>query len=368
MQISNFNAFYLKNKILNSKYSLKQTPILSEPAERVQTYRINAQRTRKYFFLYFLKFLFFIMCFSIATINGEDVTAISNISIYNANVLGRIALFNNESMAIITDIGRSQLHIIDINGNHLNSINPNGVLREPLGICSRVRENNVEEIFVYDFKAQAIFLFDSSFRLIKVIGSNMQNVQFISVDSENDSLYASHRKDNMVTIWNTITGQYWTKFDIIQPVHSKTSSDKLYVVSQAVNQIRNYYKRKVKGLMKGNLIYVISKFTLQILQTINFDDWLAPHSLHLSSDGYIYTLAYKFDKNGYYSKNRFLFVISLADNQIIRKIELNELDLFTDALYLNNKIIVCGVNDEDNVLRLIDFNHQSASMPITYYQ
>ena len=288
--------------------------------------------------------------------------AVRNIDIFNAKCLARSTLFNNDTMALITDIGTSQLHIIDINGNFLNSINPNGVLQEPIGICTRMRENGTEEIFVYDFKAQTVFLFDSSFRLMKQIGINMKNVQYISVDSESDCLYASHRKDDIVTVWKISTSHYWTKLDIEQPLHSKTCVDKLYIVSQVINELRNYDKRKVKGAMNGNIINLISKLTLQILHEIKFDDWLAPHSLHLSNEGNIYTIAWELDKKGHYSINRFLFVINSMNNHIIRKIELNDLDLFSDVLYLNNRIIVCGVNDKDNELRLIEFNGQQSMM------
>ena len=50
------------------------------------------------------------------------------------------------------------------------------------------------------------------------------------------------------------------------------------------------------------------------------------------------------------------FQINKENKQITKKIELKGIDDFWDVIYLNNKVIISGVNVKDNEIRTIEFH------------
>ena len=76
----------------------------------------------------------------------------------------RMPFFNKETNILATDWSKGKIHILVINCNYyIKSVNPNGCLKEPLGICVQVKENGEEIIFVSDDIAKKVFVFDSLF-------------------------------------------------------------------------------------------------------------------------------------------------------------------------------------------------------------
>ena len=115
-------------------------------------------------------------------------------------------------------------------------------------------------------------------------------------------------------------------------------------------------KRIVVKTKRDSYINVLDRFSLKIIHKIQFDDWFHPYSLHLSSDSNIYTIAWEFNKNELYSKNKFLFIIDSKNYEIQRKIELCDFQNFRDALYANNKLILCEVDGKWKELSIIEFD------------
>ena len=69
---------------------------------------------------------------------------------------------------MIADYKKGLLHVCALNGNLLKSINPDGCLQEPIGICVGTKNScNDERIYIYDSKAETVFLFNQDFKLIK---------------------------------------------------------------------------------------------------------------------------------------------------------------------------------------------------------
>ena len=264
-----------------------------------------------------------------------------------------MALFNRGSNILVTDAGKAYLHILDVNGVYIKSINPNFFLQEPIAIFVRSIENDDEEIYVSDFKAKTVFLFDSNFNYRRKIGQNLYNVQYLNIDS--DFLYISQPDDDVVTVWNLSNDEFKIKL-IEQPLHTFITENEIFIVSRADREV-DFDKKKLKKLFKGNYINIVNKLDLTTIHKIIFDDWFAPHTIHLTDDGKIYTLAYEFDKCGFYSENRFLFIMSSLNNnyQLIRKIELVGIGSISDAIYLENKIIICAANSKDDEIQVIEF-------------
>ena len=279
------------------------------------------------------------------------VKSVKKFEFANAQSLGRISVFLNGTAYLITDQTKCLIHIFDKHGKYQDSVNPNKCLKEPIGICVKPKDQTEEEIYVSDFKQETIFVFNINFELIKNIGEHLRNVQYISLDK--NVIIISHRKDDCVTLLNASNGQILSKMFIEQPVHSKANEDKIFIVSRFDGEF-DMKKLKCRKITKGNYINVIDKSNLHIIHKIQFDDWFAPHSLHLSTDSNIYTTAKVMDEKGHVSKSRYLMIIDSSYN-LRQKIKLNEIHEFSDALYLDNKVMLCAVNEFDNGMLHLDF-------------
>ena len=176
---------------------------------------------------------------------------------------------------------------------YIKSVNPNDCLTHPHGICVQVKENGDEVIFVSEIKAQKVFLFDSSLKLIKTIGNDLNDVKYISIDSKN--LYVSHYWIDIVSIFNYNDGKLITKLKIERPIHSTSDLNKLYIVSYFIGREGDHIK--VDIIKKGNYVNVISKLNFNIINKFQFDNWCCTRSIYLSNDGNIYTTAHELYNN-----------------------------------------------------------------------
>ena len=195
-------------------------------------------------------------------------------------------------------------------------------------------------------------MFDSKFKLIKSIGDDLNGAFDLSIYS--NSLLISEYWGDVLSIYNIQNGKVIKKIKVERPGQSTNDINNIYVVSHADFE---YYsnKRKLIKMIRGNSIIIISKSTLEITGKIQFNDWLFPDSIHSSNDQ-IYTIARELDDNSIWSENRFLFQINKENKQITKKIELKDINGFCYAIYLNNKVILCGVNDKENEIRTIEFH------------
>ncbi len=257
---------------------------------------------------------------------------------------------------MITDGGKGLLHICDLNGNLINSVNPKGILQDPRGLFVAKIDSD-EEIYVLDYNLGCIFLFNSKLKLIRKIGSNLKKAEYLSIDTDTDVIFISHTSKDSVSVWNKNSGQFLSKFEIETPLHSRLSKDRLFVVSWADSDYDKKMK-KVKSIKKGNFITIFDKTSLNKLYEIKFDNVVFLHSIYFSSDKVmnIYTIAYQIDENSVHSKNAYLYRIN-EKHEIKQTIELNDTLFFYDALYLENKIILCGLGLLKNKIRIIEFEN-----------
>ena len=196
-------------------------------------------------------------------------------------------------------------------------------------------------------------MFDSTFKFIKSIGDDLNGAYYLSIYS--NSLLISEFKGDVLSIYNIDNGKLIKKIKVECPEHSTNDINNIYVVSDADCEWDLNIRRKLIKIKKGNSIIIISKSTLEITGKIQFNDWLFPCSIHSSNDQ-IYTIAKELDDNSIWSENYFLFQINKENKQITKKIELKDINNFWDVIYLNNKVIISGVNVKDNEIRTIEFH------------
>ena len=139
-----------------------------------------------------------------------------------------MALFNKETNILITDPSKGLIHVCDLNGNILKSINPGGCLKGTFGFCVGIRKNGIEEIYVYDARARTVFVFNQDFKLIKKIGENLKKASFnLTIDYESDILYCLHRDKDVVTLWKVNDTKLIHELKIEQPYDLKISENKI---------------------------------------------------------------------------------------------------------------------------------------------
>jgi hypothetical protein len=285
-------------------------------------------------------------------INGEKIKSIQFVELSSDLKLDRMSLFKNGTKLILTDISKKCLHICDLNGKYIESVNPQNSLQLPLVLFVLKKIN--EEIYVYDGEIKTVFLFDSNFKLKYKIGNNLKNSNFMNIDTENgiNILYITHMFDNEITLWNTQNGTFITKISIDGPKDVKFNQNCLFVINQPEVKI-DWEINRIIEITKGNSISIIDKNSLEIKRKIQFSDFYLPNSLHLTTDIHIYTIAYKLD-NGLMSKNRHLFILDYEGN-ILKIFELKNISCFNDVIYLENKIIISGNSLNQNRLSIIQF-------------
>lgn len=266
-----------------------------------------------------------------------------SIELQATNLL-RMVLSKDKTCLFITDEMQSSIHISDLDGNFIDSINPEGLLNQPIGICLNSYKNN-DEIFVGDYYEHEIFVFDSNFKYIRKFGDeNLKNPQYLYCDTHANSgiLYVSDFQNNNITVWSIDDGSYIDIIELQEPFEIKFTTDMLFVSSPCSFDIDETIKNKVTRRTSGeDCIYVIDKFSFSIQNRIKLDNWLTVRILHIDSDLNLYITAYEIDENQIKSESKYLFTIDCND-QLVNKCLINDLQSYGDALLFETNLIICS--------------------------
>ncbi len=291
-------------------------------------------------------------------LNSSKIICYKTIRIPKCN-FGRMALFNNNTEIISADGINNRLNICDINGNLINTFNPDGILQNPMSICINDIDCDNIEIYIGDHVAHKIIVFDKNFKYLREFGNEILNVpEFLAIDKENfdNLIYVSDYRNDNITIWNLKSSKIADIVNIDSPFTIKVYDEKIFVVSPAqFEMFDNNTESKVfkfKKIIKGNnCVFILDKAKLKIIDTIKFDNWLTPSSLHIDSHLNMYTVAYEINKStGLISKFKSLYIVDKAGS-LIKKFELEDIQVTADMIVLDSELIF-SVNNE---IRIIQF-------------
>ena len=263
-----------------------------------------------------------------------------------------MSLFRNGTKLLVADTKKGFLHICDLNGNLLNTFNPQDLLKSPFALFVVPQSIEEEDVYIFDRHLKQVLVFNSSFHLIRQIGNALNTAYNLSVDASLSGNYSKHyllhRDYDEISVWRADTGQPLHLIKIESPNNIKFKSDKIFILS-LVDYKTDASMKRVSKIIKGNCIFVIEKIRFQIIQRIQYNDWFWPNSLYLASNTSICTIARELDAHGMWSNNNFLFVID-NNGKVLRKIELKNILFFSDAIFLEKKIILCGgiINSSDS--------------------
>lgn len=253
----------------------------------------------------------------------------------------------DENRLLLADISEGTLTIMDFEGNFLESFNPDGKLNDPLSTVI----NWKKEILVGDANQLKVNVFNEDFKYLREFGAGvLQMPNYLKFDVEQkDVLYISHYVNNKISIW--INECYIEEFEVESPLNIEINKEKLFVVSSVDFEVDNDTS-ELKTITRGlNCIFVFCKFSLNVIQTIQLDNWLNPEGIYLDQYMNIYTLAYELTDHQYVSKYRHLFMIDENGN-CIKKISFDGLKHMSEMIVVDNKIFCCG---GDNKVRAIEF-------------
>jgi hypothetical protein len=266
-----------------------------------------------------------------------------------------MTVFNNGTELALPDELNSLIHICDLNGNLINSINPDGLIDQPIGICVLSKDDGTEEIYIGDCSEHKIFVFDSNFTFKRNFGNESLKVpQYILVDGDdeiNKYIYASDYSNDEITVWNTENGELVDLIKVEAPFSIRFNAENLFVVSPAEFKLSEGENKVEKIEKGGNCIFVIKKNKpFDVIREIKFEGWLCPSALYISNKLNIYTAAYDLNENGIKSEFKNLFVFDFNGN-ILNKINLNHVQIIGDMLVLENKLIF----SVRNAIRILEF-------------
>jgi hypothetical protein len=173
----------------------------------------------------------------------------------------------------------------------------------------------------------------------------------IDYEGNNKQMYISDIKNNQITVWNTERCEFVGSIDINSPLEMKFDSLYLFVTSGISFKLSQ--TGKVESIEKGsNTIFVLDKiFPFQIKREISRNDWLSLSTLHMTSNKFLYTIAYEVNDNQEKSEFKYFFQIDESGN-VLKKILLEGIKYLCDVVFLNNKIIICSTNE----IKIIKFN------------
>ena len=255
-----------------------------------------------------------------------------------------MTLLENNTKLLISDPQSNQLHLLDLDGNILESFNPDNLLKRPSSVCVLKSDTNEETIYIGDSEQHEIFAFDSNFQFkFKFKFSHLMQASYMRIDNEFDKsrLYVCELFKDKLTILDSCDGKFINSIEVETPKQIFFTLDNFYVSSPVADalMINNKVIKINKG---GNCIFEIEKRTLEIKRRIT-GNWFIPILLNIESNGNFQILAYTLDENLIVSKCIYLQIID-QNGKIIDKVELNSVEKISDTVLVNNKIFVSMKN------------------------
>jgi hypothetical protein len=264
--------------------------------------------------------------------------------------LTRIAFDTIKNQILITDLKDKSIKKVTLNGQEIFSeSNGNINFQSPYSICI----NSLNEICVYDWHLNSLFLFDENSEQVSELNLNnyfkngKKLVNFMTFDPQNPSfLYFTNTSENKVTLVDLKHKKFLDEKHLDSPYDIKLDNKNIYLTSSTSYSYDSVIKRIGKIVTGSNCIFILNKRNFQPVRTIKHPNWTKPKGLHVDCNGFIWTTAFKNDDVDVLN----LFILN-QNGEIINSIRLN-FKVFSDFFLIEHKIFFCAGNS----LRLIKFD------------
>jgi hypothetical protein len=200
-----------------------------------------------------------------------------------------LTYFDEMKRIIITDFNDRSFKVLDLNGNYLGSYNPDSVLEKPGPICV---SNIAKEIYIQDHIFEKVFVFDTNFKYLREFGDERCQTPFGScIDEVVCRIYLSSYLSNLVTIWNTKTGDYISELEVFSPTFISIFRSKLIIMSATETEL--FTQTNIETIIENeNSIFIYNKFNYQLINKLKISNCIHPKGLYIDDNMNIYFTAY----------------------------------------------------------------------------
>ena len=206
-----------------------------------------------------------------------------------------LTYFEEIKRIIITDFNDRSFKILDLNGNYLGSYNPDQLLERPGPVCV---SNSAKEIYIQDHAYEKIFVFDTNFKFLRDFGDERCQTPFGStIDETTSRIYLSAYLNNLITMWDTKTGNFVAEIEIFSPTFMNIFRSKLFVMSATESEIFTTEATLEATINNQNSIFIFNKYNYEILNKIQIKNCIHPKGLHIDDCMTIYLTAYDISLN-----------------------------------------------------------------------
>lgn len=191
----------------------------------------------------------------------------------------------------------------------------------------KIYTSKSDELFLTAQNLNKIIVVDLNLKIKREFGKDViKDADYLAINetdisSNTKNFYVSDSKNNIITVWNSETGEYVKTIDIDSPGHIKFNTDKMYVVS--VTTLNEKYRHTdiakdhnvIDKISNGsNCIYILNSTTHVKIHELRLDGWCSPSSLYVDSKNRLLTVAYHTDS--------FYLIAFDEDMQNVAKIKL----------------------------------------------
>lgn len=229
----------------------------------------------------------------------------------------RIAYLKSRKRYLVTSAYNGAIISLDTDGNWIDKRNPNGLLRQPYGICV----NKNQEIFVGDNDLKCILVFDKDLKFLRKLAENVANGYFDMVyDDEYYLIYAINVYDSQVVVIDVLRNCLKSKFYCNAPLFIKLAYNQVFVVSA------------------DDSVYVFTKEKFETKSKIEIKNSKYLSGLMIISESILIVSAYEILEDKSKSRDVYLCIVKY-DEIKIKKIKMS-LYQINDIMFHNN-ILTC---------------------------
>ena len=191
----------------------------------------------------------------------------------------------------------------------------------------------------------SILTFDSNMKFVyefELKKWRNSTIDSIIIDEQNERkiLYISSKFENKIGVWNGTNGESLKLIDICCPYYMHFDEDNLFVISGTDFKLDK--DRRLSKILNGlNCIFIVNKYSYEIIKRIRNPNWISPIGLSIINSNII-TIARFINEENIISQHRYYLVLDM-NGKIKEKIELDgvnfSVNCISDLLCYEKKIV-----------------------------
>lgn len=266
--------------------------------------------------------------------------------------LSRCVYNNCENKLIVTDTAGSCLKVVDMSNNTITTFSKK-FFNSPSSICI----NKKREIFFNDQCSNHVIVINDQMNFVRKFDvSKVELITHMLIDfiDPRNILYITDRQNDKLYIYDSETGLHMNLIHLDSPLNIAYNENNIYITSLTEFDEAPCGIHVTRG---QNCIYVLDKKSFNVINKIQFQNWLNPNGLYVDENSNILTTAcqveqkklyenYPCDKEkgkdwpGGVSNKRYLFIINQHGKLIRKRLLFDNEDSFSCVHFNKNKLFI----------------------------